>query len=81
MKRNTITTLDQLQVGDRFYKLADTAKAKSMYQIMDTDQQIRTIKQKHFACPVPFVGSKSEPSKTTPIMGNIQVVFLRNTGQ
>jgi len=80
MKRNDITTLDRLSVGDRFYKLSDSAKTKSMYQIMDTEKQVRRVNQKHFACPVQFVGSSSETNKTVPILGNIQVVFLRNVG-
>ncbi|MGY0034423.1 hypothetical protein [Pedobacter sp. NJ-S-72] len=65
-----------MSVGDRFYKVGDTSK--SMFQVMDTEKQIRTVKQKHFACPVSFVGAYFETNKTVSIMGNIQVVFLRN---
>jgi len=78
MKRNEIITLDRLLVGDRFYKLADKSKVKAMYQVMDTEKQVRTIKQKHFACPVSYIGTAVETQKTVPLLGNIQVVFLRN---
>jgi hypothetical protein len=78
MKKNQITTVDQLQLGDRFYKLSDTAKVKNMYQVMDTTKQVRTAAQKHFACPISYVGSKVETQKTVPLSGNIQVVFMRN---
>ncbi|WP_367867876.1 hypothetical protein [Pedobacter sp. WC2423] len=76
MKRNDVVTLDRLSVGDRFYKVGDNSK--TMLQVMDTEKQVRTVKQKHFACPVSFLGTNSETNKTVPMMGNIQVVFLRN---
>lgn len=78
MNRNEVTSIDRLQIGDRFYKSSDKAKVKEVYQVMDPEKQIRTKSQKHFACPVGFLGLNCEASKTVPLNENTMVVFLRS---
>lgn len=79
MKRNELTTVGQLIIGDRFYKHSDKGENKSVYQLMDPEKQIRTANQKHFACPVSHINGKFETQKTIPISENLPVVFLVST--
>ena len=74
MKRGDKTIIELLQVGDRFHKQSD--KTKSVYQVMETEAQIRTASQKHFICPDQFLKGAYETHKTVPIAGNVAVVYL-----
>ncbi|WP_346237745.1 hypothetical protein ABDK00_001545 [Niabella insulamsoli] len=73
MERNTITTVDKLQLGDRFYKAND--KNKTVLTKVESEIKVTIYRTyRHFA--------KTDKEKfPQPINANTRVVFLRNENQ
>lgn len=70
MERNTLTTIKEVQIGDRFYKVGDPKK--TLYTLTEAEPQ-KTFFQtyKHFAV-------KDGEKHKQAFKAFTQVVFLRN---
>lgn len=65
MKRNEVTTLDKLQIGDRFYKSGDAKKT-----VWTLKQPSKNLNQ--------YDVMKDGETYPRPMKGNAPVVFLRS---
>lgn len=73
MERNTLTTAKSLQIGDRFYKLADK---KKMPLQMVAHKAKATKYQTYTLWCIPDGRDKRYPDA---IKGETEVIFLRHT--
>lgn len=70
MERNTLTTIDKLQVGDRFYKAND--KKKEVWEVVEHE-----TKQTHFQT-YRFWATNGKLKYPEPVKKNTVLVFLRS---
>lgn len=83
MKRNELTTVMQLVIGDRFYKAAD--KAKAVWVMVEGEKKATAYQTyKYFACPAmvidhPGLKQAQKERSYKALNKDTQVVFLRHT--
>ena len=70
MLRNTQTTIDKLQPGDRFYKSSD--KKKQLWTVVESD------KKTTYLLTHKFYGLKDGQRHPEPISTNTLLIFLKN---
>lgn len=75
MDRNTSTTLDQLLLGDRFYKLGD--RTKTAKAVQDIKYKTSTV-EKVIICPSRQYGAKPMNLDIIKDPKQYQVIFLRH---
>lgn len=71
MERNTVTTIDQLRVGDRFYKQSDRKK-------IVWEKVFHATKKTHFMT-YRFFAKQDGMLYPEPIKKSTQLIFLRHT--
>lgn len=71
MERHTVTTIDKLISGDRFYKASD--KKKQAWQVVPGE-----VKKTHFQT-YRFFAKRDTDKHPTPINKSTPIVFLRHT--
>lgn len=81
MERNTLTTANLLQLGDRFYKQND--KHKKVLVVVDHKaKQTHWQTYKHWCIPASIYDRKHKQEVieryATPVKANTQVIFLRH---
>lgn len=82
MNRNEVTTAENLQIGDRFYKLGD--KKKEVLQMIQHEAKVTHFRTyKLFCCPSlaidnNLMNQKLKDYQIKPIIKETQVVFLKN---
>lgn len=70
MERNTITTIDKLEIGDRFYKLND--KKKVCWTVVEAEKKTTYFRTYR------FFAMKDGENFPTPTNKDTQLVFLRH---
>jgi len=70
LKHLQLTTIDQLQIGDRFYKAND--KKKHPYTLTECDAK------KTFFRTYKYFATKDGERNPMPLVSTTQVVFLRS---
>lgn len=77
MQRNTLTTAEKLEVGDRFY-LASTSTKRVHQMIAPKTEPTGLNNKEYFSCPADCLGTKREKDYTQPIKKDTRVIFLRS---